>query len=92
MEFVKCIKCGGDGRETCDNPDHGFLSAMSFRGANESACPCCGHDENYKITKYVNGKREYSKCYECEGTGKLILEQANIIAEEIGYDNEFEPC
>jgi len=88
---VICICCGGDGIETCNNPDHGFLRAfdgIGGRGANESACPCCGHDEDHKIKKYVDGKYVYSKCYECDGTGVLTEEKALELADEYGYDDE----
>jgi len=57
----KCETCDGDGIERCTNPDHGFLNALSFRGANESACPCCGHNDEYKILG--------CKCPDCDGTG-----------------------
>lgn len=65
-----CIHCWGDGIERCDNPDHGLLSALSFRGANESACPCCGQDEQWRMRKWKNGKYEWNECPECNGTGK----------------------
>jgi hypothetical protein len=66
--FVVCPDCGGDGKETCHNPDHGFLSGvMSVMGANESECPCCGHDESHKI--YIDGK--YNKCETCNGVGRI---------------------
>jgi len=50
-DLYKCPSCGGDGIETCHNPDHRFLAAMdgSMLNANESACPCCGHREDHKI-------------------------------------------
>lgn len=67
----KCPACGGDGKETCNNPDHGFLRYVigAIKSANESACPCCGHDEDHKIFKYVDGKRVKVICYECSGKG-----------------------
>ena len=71
---VICPDCLGDGKETCHNPDHELLSALSFRGANESRCPCCGHDKNYKMKKFINGKWQYKKCCICNGTGKVTLQ------------------
>lgn len=89
---VKCFCCGGDGKETCSNPDHDFLSMMDgvFLNANESACPCCGHDPEHKIKKWVNGKFIYNKCWECDGTGELSEDRANKLADEYGYDDEFQ--
>jgi len=60
-ETVTCYKCLGYGKEICTNPDHSFLeNVVSHMGANESACPVCGHDE-YGRTKY--------DCHYCSGTG-----------------------
>lgn len=70
--YALCPDCGGDGKEICHNPDHGFLAGvMSFMGANESACPCCGHDENHKMKKFVNGRYVYNTCDTCDGVGKV---------------------
>jgi len=60
---IKCPECGGDGKETCSNPDHGFISAMGGE-LNRLGCPCCGHDPNYKV---ING----GKCEYCNGTGEI---------------------
>lgn len=84
-----CPDCGGDGNETCHNPDHGFLEGvMSLKGANESACPCCGHNEDYKITKYnkETEKREYCTCYTCNGSGSVTESIGNKYIDENGYD------
>lgn len=63
-EQEACPDCGGDGIETCNNPDHGFLNMIgSVVGANESSCPCCGHSSDHKISN--------SKCPTCLGTGKI---------------------
>jgi hypothetical protein len=61
-----CPDCGGDGKETCNNPDHGFYAGMTRPGSDEDriGCPCCGHDPNYKVP---NG----GKCERCNGTGKI---------------------
>lgn len=57
-----CESCGGDGIETCDNPDHGGLEAGLFgRDEQRIGCPCCGHDPNHKMK---------GKCHDCNGTGK----------------------
>ena len=62
-----CKTCGGDGIERCDNPDHGLLDALSFRGANESACPCCGHDEQYRMKHWDKTEKKFvwNKCPDC---------------------------
>ena len=70
-----CPDCSGDGIATCHNPDHGFLS--SFMGANESACPCCGHDHNYKMK---------GKCYTCDGNKIVSYEEG----EQYIYDNDLD--
>lgn len=58
-----CWMCGGDGKETCDNPDHGFIS--SFGGEiGRLGCPVCGYDPNFKV-------KGGGKCEICNGTGKL---------------------
>lgn len=72
----ECKWCGGDGIERCDNPDHGLLSAISFRGANESACPCCGHDDQYRMGRHKrngNGllRWVWNKCPYCQPTHSL---------------------
>lgn len=64
---VVCPVCNGDGKETCTNPDHGFLwidSELSRLG-----CPCCGHDRHHKIP---NG----GDCDLCAGSGKMPYHQA----------------
>ena len=58
-EQEKCLSCGGDGIETCDNPDHGFIIAMGGE-IERLGCPCCGHDPHHKMT---------GPCPECDGSG-----------------------
>ena len=84
IEKVKCPDCFGDGIETCHNPDHGFLAGvMSTMGANESACPCCGHNEDHKMGKYIgNGKYKYNKCETCNGTGKVTMQEYEKYLDE----------
>ena len=67
-----CEACGGDGIETCDNPDHGFIEAMPG-DVGRLGCPCCGHDEDHKI--------KGSKCPECKGTGKIMENQVEVVKE-----------
>lgn len=62
----QCPACGGDGRETCDNPDHGFIAAVGGE-IGRLGCPCCGHDPDHKMS---------GPCPECSGTG-LINAQEN---------------
>lgn len=61
-----CPTCGGDGIERCTNPDHGFISELSFTDIGRLGCPCCGHDPEHRIMG--------SKCPDCNGTG--IIEVA----------------
>lgn len=62
-----CETCGGDGKETCTNPDHGFYSMIYSVNCDISriGCPCCGHDPEHKVP---NG----GKCEDCNGTGKIL--------------------
>lgn len=72
---VLCPDCFGDGIETCHNPDHGFLSSVlgAVYGANESACPCCGHSSDHKMK---------GKCYTCNGTGQVSKENYDKYLDE----------
>lgn len=85
--YALCPDCGGDGNETCHNPDHGFLEGvLIIMGANESACPVYGHNPDHKITKGNSKKRrdEYCKCYTCKGQGKVSKEiYDNYICEYV---------
>ncbi len=63
-ELVECPLCGGDGKETCDNPDHGLIDALSFHDVGRIGCPVCGHDERHKVK---NG----GSCELCGGAGKV---------------------
>ena len=90
--YAVCPDCGGDGKETCHNPDHGFLSGvMSIMGANESACPCCGHDEDHKMKKYIgNGKYEYNKCETCKGVGRVTRLEYEAYLDEYVPEEDIE--
>lgn len=70
--LVECPMCGGDGKETCDNPDHGFIEGMGGE-LYRLGCPVCGHDENHKVP---NG----GKCELCDGAGE--------VNETIAYEYE----
>lgn len=72
-----CETCGGDGKETCTNPDHGFIGAMGG-DVGRLGCPVCGHDENHKV---ING----GKCEDCNGTGYVPDNTAssNIVASHV---------
>lgn len=58
-----CETCGGDGKETCTNPDHGFIDALSFTDIGRIGCPACGTDPRHKV-------KGGGKCEDCNGTGK----------------------
>lgn len=80
-EFYICPCCNGDGKETCTNPDHGFISAMQWHEIGRLGCPVCGHDPNYKVK---NG----GSCDTCNGSGKVTIEQFDFFCKETGFDNE----
>lgn len=52
-----CNECNGTGKEICDNPDHGFIDALSFNDIGRIGCPGCGHDEKHRVKS--------STCYKC---------------------------
>ena len=60
-ETKTCEACGGDGVETCDNPDHWFI-ALNLGEWGRLGCPGCGHDIDHKVRGSV--------CPECNGTGR----------------------
>jgi hypothetical protein len=62
----ECETCGGDGKETCNNPDHGFIDGVGGEVAR-LGCPCCGHDPKHKVK---NG----GDCEDCNGTGRKTIE------------------
>lgn len=66
-KLVDCPVCGGDGKERCDNPDHGFIEMMSGE-VGRLVCPVCGHDPDYKVP----GGNE---CWECGGSGNVTVKQ-----------------
>jgi hypothetical protein len=74
VEF-DCQHCGGDGKETCDNPDHGFISMMPG-DIGRIGCPGCGHDPEHKIPG--GGKCEF-----CNGTGVTTYVLASEANERI---------
>ena len=76
----RCFVCGGDGKETCTNPDHGFISALSFHDIGRLGCPVCGHHLHHKVK---NG----GDCDCCNGTGKLSHSEFLEQSEKYGFDD-----
>lgn len=79
-ERTTCPDCGGDGRETCHNPDHGFISAMGGE-LGRLGCPCCGHDERHKV-------KRGGACETCSGSGVVTETAARMFCESMDYDFE----
>lgn len=77
----RCPACGGDGKETCSNPDHGFIEEMPGE-IGRLGCPGCGHDPNHKVNRGKN------VCPECGGYGEVIPEVFEEYGRENGYDEE----
>lgn len=71
---VKCLDCGGDGRETCNNPDHGFIDGVGGE-IGRLGCPGCGYDVKRKIPGGGD-------CLPCRGTGKMTVREAEIYCDE----------
>lgn len=82
--FVICPECGGDGMETCTNPDHGFLSAMGSVQSSDVGrlgCPACGHDPKRKV-------RNGGPCFQCHGSGIMSRESAEVYCKDMEFDLE----
>ncbi len=77
LKLVLCPLCRGDGKETCDNPDHGFISRIGGE-IGRLGCPGCGHDPNHKVP---NG----GSCELCFGGNGLVdLKIAERYAQDRG--------
>ena len=87
-----CLSCGGDGKETCDNPDHGFIAALGFTEIGRLGCPACGHHEDHKVRRWDanEGKYVFNTCYECNGTGEMTEQQAIDFVDMSGWDGALE--
>ncbi len=84
-----CEYCGGDGIETCNNPDHGFINAVGGE-LQRLGCPVCGHDENHKVRYWKDGKYEYGKCDYCFGTGHVdSLESLTSLLKSHGLEGNW---
>ena len=75
-----CPDCFGDGKETCHNPDHGFIDAIGGE-TGRLGCPVCGHDPNHKV-------RGGAACDTCDGVGAVSLSVAEMFCEGCDYDFE----
>ena len=78
-----CPDCGGDGKETCHNPDHGFIGVMGWHEIGRLGCPVCGHDEYHKVPNGGN-------CETCEGKAEVSEEDAHRFCDGMDYDFELE--
>lgn len=70
-----CPECSGDGKETCNNPDHGFISSGFSGEFGRLGCPVCGHDEYHKVPGGGN-------CESCNGIGRVTKE---VCANTLSY-------
>ncbi len=74
-----CPECNGDGKETCHNPDHGFITMLSFHDIGRLGCPGCGHDEKHKVPRG-------GSCELCEGNGEVSENIAREFCISMDYD------
>lgn len=79
--YYRCPACGGDGKETCNNPDHGFIEAMPGE-TGRLGCPVCGHDPKHKVNRGKN------TCPECGGHGHVLPAFFEEYGRETGYDED----
>jgi hypothetical protein len=88
MESVMavCPVCNGDTIERCNNPDHGFISALSFHDIGRLGCPCCGHDQQHRMRKWNSATNSYEwlRCEFCDEDGNLKPEMAEQAKEFTG--------
>lgn len=84
--LVTCPCCNGDGKETCHNPDHGFISMMSWHDIGRLGCPVCGHHDHHKVGSKKPGGSD--PCEECDGAGQVTEEKAQAFCNGLGYDYE----
>lgn len=77
-----CPACGGDGIETCNNPDHGFIAALDFHEVGRLGCPCCGHHPEFKMQ---------GVCDTCNGSGQVDELTGMEYLEDNNIDNELSP-
>lgn len=80
-DLVTCPCCAGDGKETCHNPDHGFISALSFHDIGRLGCPVCGSHPQHKV-------RKGGSCEVCDGTGCIEESKARAFCVDMDYDYE----
>lgn len=81
-----CPDCSGDGKETCHNPDHGLISAMSFHDIGRLGCPVCGVDAKHKV-------RRGGDCETCDGTGEVGLDAARFFCDgQYDFEEIMEIC
>jgi hypothetical protein len=78
--FYVCFCCGGDGKDTCTNPDHGFISAMPG-DIGRLGCPVCGHDPYHKVPSGGD-------CECCKGKGFMELDEWEKWADEYYFDED----
>lgn len=82
---IKCPQCGGDGKETCNNPDHGLIDAIGGE-TGRLGCPGCGHDPNHKTA----AGRKGAPCFICDGSGCITDAQFEEYCGDVSYDEEAE--
>lgn len=86
MTNMICFDCLGDGKETCHNPDHGFIDAMSWDDIGRHGCPVCGHHPQHKVgTKRPGGP---APCDTCHGIGEVSVDINRDFCKSVGYDFE----
>ena len=65
-EEPKCFNCMDTGIMRCSNPDHGFISALSFTDMGRLGCPGCDGTGKMAVDE---------ECDECEVNEQAIQEK-----------------
>ena len=76
-----CPICSGDKIERCDNPDHGFIAALSFHDIGRVGCPVCGTDPLHRVRHWRDGQWHWLRCEHCDNDGMVSDENHKLLTK-----------